>query len=98
MRAYELVLIITPEFEETATREIVEKIQGWITDSGGTIEKQEDWGRKKFAYPIKNHKEGQYFLFQFQFDPAAVADLERNFRLQESILRYLITVLEENNS
>jgi small subunit ribosomal protein S6 len=95
MRDYELVIIITPEFEKTAILELVDKIKGWITDSGGTIKTQEDWGRKKFAYLIRNHKEGQYLRFELELDPSAVADLERNFRLQESILRYLITVQEE---
>ncbi len=90
MRDYELVLIITPEFDETATADIVDKVKAWITEPGGSIEVFEEWGRQKLAYLIRNYKEGQYFLFKFKLEPAAIASLERNFRLQESILRFLI--------
>lgn len=95
MRDYELVFIVTPEIEETATAEIVEKVKGWITETGGTIESSEEWGRQKLAYLIRNLKEGQYYLFNLKLDPSAVATLERNFRLQESILRFLIINQDE---
>lgn len=95
MRAYELVFIVSPELEEEATTEIVDKVSGWITDEGGKINQAEEWGRRKFSYMIGNHKEGQYYLFQVEMDPSLVATLERNLRLQEPILRYLITVQEE---
>lgn len=90
MRDYELVIIITPEFEEPATADIVDKVKSWITENGGSIESFEEWGRQKFAYMIHNQKEGQYFLFNIKMEPPAIATLERNFNLQESILRFLI--------
>lgn len=90
MRDYELVIIVTPEFEEEATADIVDKVKSWITDAGGSIETFEEWGIQKFAYLIHKHKEGQYFLFNLKLEPSAVVTLERNFRLQESILRFLI--------
>lgn len=95
MRAYELVFIVSPELEEEATTEIVDRVSGWITDEGGKINQVEEWGRRKFSYMIGNHKEGQYYLFQVEMEPSLVATLERNLRLQEPILRYLITVQEE---
>ncbi len=90
MRDYELVIIITPEFEEAATADIVDKVKSWITENGGSIESLEEWGRQKFASIVRNHKEGQYFLFNLKMEPSAIATLERNFNLQESILRFLI--------
>ena len=90
MRDYELVFIITPEFEEAATADLVDKVKSWITESGGSTESFEEWGRQKLAYMIHDHKEGQYFLFNVKLEPSAVANLERNFRLQESIIRFLI--------
>lgn len=91
MRKYELVVIVTPEFDEEATSEIIDKIKGWISDSGGSLDNLDHWGRRRFAYEIKDHKEGQYFIFDIDIPPTFVADLERNMRLQEPILRYLIT-------
>ena len=90
MRDYELVIIVTPEFDETATADIVDRVKSWITDTGGSIESFEEWGIQKFAYLIRKQKEGQYFLFNIKLEPSAVATLESNFRLQESIMRFLI--------
>jgi small subunit ribosomal protein S6 len=90
MRDYELVIIVTPEFDEAATADIIEKTKSWITDAGGSIESVDEWGRQKLAYMIRNHKEGQYFLYNIKMEPTAVASLERNFRLQEAIIRFLI--------
>ena len=95
MRDYELVIIVTPEFDETATADIVDKVKSWITESGGSIGSSEEWGRQKLAYLINNLKEGQYFFFNLKLEPTAIAELERNFRLQESILRFLIINQEE---
>jgi small subunit ribosomal protein S6 len=95
MRDYELVFIISPELEEEATTELTDKIKSWITEEGGEIEEVEEWGRKKFSYLIRNHKEGQYFLLRAQIPPTFIATLERNLRLQEPVLRYLITVQED---
>lgn len=95
MRDYELVIIVTPEIDETATAEVVDKVKSWITDAGGSIESLEEWGRQKLAYLIRNQKEGQYYLFNLKLDPTTVINLERNFRLQESILRFLIINKED---
>ena len=95
MRDYELVIIVTPEIDETATADTVEKVKSWITDTGGSIESSEEWGRQKLAYMIRNQKEGQYYLFNLKMEPSAVATLERNFRIQESILRFLIISRED---
>ena len=90
MRDYELVIIVTPDIDETATADVVDKVKTWITESGGSIESSEEWGRQKLAYLIRNQKEGQYFLFNLKLEPTSIINLERNFRLQESILRFLI--------
>ena len=90
MRDYELVIIVAPDIDETATADVVEKVKSWITEAGGSIESFEEWGRQKLAYLIRKNKEGQYFLFNLKLEPTAVANLERNFGLQESIMRFLI--------
>ena len=90
MRDYELVIIVTPEIDETATAEVVEKVKSWITEAEGSIESFEEWGRQKLAYLIRNNKEGQYYLMPLMMLSLPLMNLERNFRLQESILRFLI--------
>lgn len=94
MRDYELVFIVHPDQDETALNETVEKVKGWITETGGTISKVDLWGKRRLAYEIRKQKEGQYVLIRTQMDTAACAPLERNLRLHEPIIRYLLTILE----
>ena len=94
MREYELVFIVHPDLDEIATTEIVERVKGWITEAGGTIDKVDPWGKRKLAYPIRKQNEGQYFLFNTHMTPSFVADLERNLRFVEPVMRFLISLIE----
>jgi len=94
LRNYELVLIVHPELEESAFKELVDRVQGWITDSGGKVSKVDFWGKRQLAYPIRKQMEGQYVLMHSQIEPSRCAELERNIKIQEPILRYLLTTLD----
>ena len=94
MRKYELVCIIQPDLDETAFTGVVEKVKGWIGEGGGTVDKVDVWGRRKMAYIIKKHREGQYVLLNMTMNPAATSDLERNLRYQEPIIRHMLSVAE----
>lgn len=94
MREYELVFIVHPDLDETATNEIVDRVKGWITEAGGTVDEIDPWGNKKLAYPIRKQNEGQYFLLKTHMSPAFVIELERNLRFVEPIMRFLVTNIE----
>lgn len=91
MRNYELMFIVHPDLDETAMSETVEKVSGWITGSGGTVTKVDLWGKRQLAYPIRKQKDGQYVLIQAQMEPTFGAELERNLRFQEPVMRFLLT-------
>jgi small subunit ribosomal protein S6 len=93
MRNYELMCIIQPDLDETAFNGVLDKVKGWITDSGGSIEKAEVWGRRRMAYTINKHREGQYVLLNVSMAPAATFELERNLRYQESIMRHMLSTV-----
>lgn len=95
MRDYELVFIIHPDLEESAFKETVEKIQGWITEAGGSISKVDIWGKRKMAYEMRKQKEGQYVLIKTQMPATFSATLERNLRFLEPVMRFLITSDEQ---
>ncbi len=94
MHKYEVVVIISSDQEETALNALIDKIKSWITDGGGQIDGVDVWGKRRMAYLIRKHREGFYVLFKVQMPAAQTAILERNLRLQESIIRFLITVAE----
>ena len=90
MNKYEAMYIVTPEMEDEAIKGVIEKFFGIITANGGEIEKTDEWGRKKLAYPIDYKTEGYYVLVNFAAAPELPRELERNFRNDESILRYMV--------
>ena len=90
MNKYEAMYIVTPEMDDEAIKGVIEKFSGIITANGGEIEKTDEWGRKKLAYPIDYKTEGYYVLVTFAAAPELPRELERNFRNDESILRYMV--------
>lgn len=94
MRNYELVFIIHPDLDEASVSETVEKVRGWITASGGSVTKVDMWGKRPLAYQIRKQKDGQYVLIQAQMDPSFGAELERNIRFQEPVMRFLLTKMD----
>jgi len=93
MRKYELVCIIQPELDETAFKGAVDRVQNWITESGGNVDRVDVWGRRKLAYPIRKQREGQYVLLNVSLDPKSTRDLERNLRYLETVLRHMLTAV-----
>jgi len=94
MRPYEVAFIIHPDLDETAFKEMLDRIQEWIKSAGGKVLKVDLWGKKKLAYEIRKQSEGQYVFLETEMPPAFCSELERNLGLQESVLRYMITVNE----
>ena len=90
MNKYEVLYVITPELEEEANRAIIEKFAGIITANGGVIENTDEWGKKKLAYPIDYKTEGYYVLVNFEAASELPKELERNFKNDESIMRYMV--------
>jgi small subunit ribosomal protein S6 len=95
MRTYEVVLIVHPELDETAFKEVIEKVQGWITAAGGSISKLDIWGKRRLTYMINKQRDGQYVLITAEFAPAFAAELERLLRFLEPVIRFMITVVEK---
>ena len=94
MREYELVFIVHPDLDDTALKEVVDKVSGWITEAGGVISKVDLWGKRKLAYTIRKQKEGQYVFIKTQMDPGFGATLERNLRFLEPVMRFLLTSID----
>ena len=94
MNTYELVCIIHPDLDDNAFKGIIEKVNGWVSEAGGNVDKVEPWGRRRMAYTIRKQREGQYVLFNITMLPSAAAGLERNISFQESVLRSMLIVVD----
>jgi len=94
MRNYELAYIIDSELDEQSITEVEEKVKGWIEAAGGTIANIDRWGKRRLAYPIQKRNEGYFYFIQIEMPPTAGIIIERDLRLSEQILRFIITSQE----
>ena len=86
---YETVFILNPVLSEDQIKEAVKKFEDYIVAAGGEIVSYENWGLKKFAYPIANKKSGFYHLMEFTAPSSLVAGLETEYRRDERVIRFL---------
>ncbi len=87
MRRYELMVILDPELEEHTVAPSLDKFLNVVRKGGGSVENVDIWGRRRLAYEIKKKTEGIYAVIDLQATPEAVAELDRQLRLNESVLR-----------
>ena len=97
IKQYETVFIATPVLSETQMKEAVAKYTKLITDNGGEIVYQEDWGLKQLAYPIQHKTSGFYYLIEFKADPQFVTTLETQYHRDERIIRFLTVALDKDS-
>ena len=94
-RTYESVVIINASLEDEQVEATISRMQETITTHGGEFIELDKWGRKRLAYPIKKAKSGYYVVFRFSATTDLVATLERNYRLDENVIRYLTIQLDK---
>lgn len=95
-KQYETVFILTPVLSEVQMKDAVQKFKGILTDGGAKIINDEDWGLKKLAYPIQHKTTGFYHLFEFEAESSLIQKLETEYRRDETVMRFLTTVLDKH--
>ena len=95
MNKYEVLYIIDAGMEDQARTELIAHFSTLMTDNGATVEKVDEWGKRRLAYPINFKNEGYYVLVNFSAAPEFPRELERNFEINENIMRYLVTRVGE---
>jgi small subunit ribosomal protein S6 len=91
MRKYEIMYIIAPNLDEAATKEIIERFSGVLTNNGAEIEKVKEMGKRRLAYEIQDFLDGYYVLINVNSAPEAIAEFNRLTKINENIIRVLIT-------
>jgi small subunit ribosomal protein S6 len=87
MRHYEVMVILDPTLDERTVAPSLETFLNVVKTDGGTVNKVDIWGRRRMAYEIDKHAEGIYAVVDLQANPTAVAELDRQLNLNESVLR-----------
>lgn len=95
MPIYESIFIINANLTDEETANAIKKMQDVVAKQGGEMLKFEDWSKKKLAYEIKKQKRGHYVFFQFKAAPAAVAELERTYKMTDSVIKFITVKLEK---
>ena len=95
MRRYETIFILRPSLNEDEITAIIDRSTNILTEVDGQIIELDKWGMKKLAYPIKKDLQGYYVFCDYCSTPDAVAEMERKFRLDDAVLRYM--TLKTNN-
>ena len=94
MKKYEGMFIVKPDMNKEDLQKIESSIEDVIKKNGGNIENFQKWARRRLAYEIKKYVEGEYYLCNFEAEPREIVKIESLYRLNDNILRTLITVKE----
>ncbi len=95
MRKYETFFIVDPDLPDETNSVVDSKVQSIVTANGGEILTYSPWGKRKLAYPIRKRTRGLYVLMEYSGGPDMVAELERNLRIDERILKFITVKLED---
>jgi small subunit ribosomal protein S6 len=95
MKKYEVMLIIKPDLSEDEKKTLFNQISDAVTKNNGNVSAGSVWSEKrKLYFPIKRYREGIYYLLNFTTEPKSITDINHAYKLNENILRVLITKLE----
>jgi small subunit ribosomal protein S6 len=87
LRNYELMVILDPDLEERTVAPSLDAYLNLVRQDGGSVEKVDVWGRRRFAYEVRKKTEGIYAVVELTAEPATVKELDRQLGLNESVLR-----------
>lgn len=94
MNKYESVVIINPNVDEEGIKSLVQKFETLI-NTDGKVEKAEELGKRRLAYEVKKNKEGYYVIFHFEANTSLIAELERNYRITDEVIKFMTIKVDE---
>jgi small subunit ribosomal protein S6 len=96
MRRYETIFIVRPNVGEDEIEAITSRTTSTVENDGGTIFRINNWGLKKLAYLIKKENQGYYVYLNFAGSPVSIAEIERLFKIDDRVLKYLTVKLADS--
>lgn len=95
MNKYESVIIINPSLDEQGIKDVITKFTDLINNNNGKVENVDEMGKRKLAYEIKKQSEGYYVVYTFEANPEFITELERIYRITDSVMKF-ITIRKED--
>jgi small subunit ribosomal protein S6 len=95
-RRYETLILLHPDLGEPGAHEQVARVQALMEEKGAVIAAAHEWGQRDLAYPIAEQRRAFFALFEYRTSPAALAEVERNLRLMDPVLRFLSVRQDED--
>jgi small subunit ribosomal protein S6 len=95
VRKYENFFIVDPDLPDEGVAGLEEKIRSVVQGGDGVVLNYTSWGKKRLAYTVRKRNRGQYILMEFSGTPGLVAELERNMRLDDRVLKFITVKLED---
>ena len=89
MRNYEAMYVLRPDMDEEQINAAVEKFSGIIAANGGEVTKVDHWGKRRLAFEVQKLR-GYYVLCYFTADADLPKELERNFKISDEVIRFLV--------
>ena len=93
-KKYEVMFIVDVANEEVILS-AVDLVKQTITKIGGTVDKEDEWGKRQLAYEVKHQKEGYYVVIDFTAEPSEIKELDRVIKIHEEIIRHIIVKLDD---
>jgi small subunit ribosomal protein S6 len=90
MRPYEVMVILEPSLEESQVQAVINRSSEQVQQGGGTVNRVDKWGKRRFAYELAKRTEGYYVLLDCTSEPAPMSELDRSLRLADDVLRHKI--------
>lgn len=94
LKHYETMFILKPTLTDEETVAQIENVKALIEKNGGEIASCLDMGSRELAYEIEKNKRGYYFVVYFKGNPAGIAEIERNYRINENLIRFIFIKYE----
>jgi small subunit ribosomal protein S6 len=95
-RRYETLVLIHPEQGDPGSKELASRIQRLIEEQGGTVAQVQEWGQRDLAHLVEKQRRAFYVLFEYRSTPKALAEIERNLKLMDPVLRFISVRQAEN--
>lgn len=95
MNKYEVMYVIDPTLEDSVRNELISYFSGIVEKNAGMIDRIDEWGKRRLAYPINDEEEGVYTVINFTSEPSFPAELDRVYKITEGVMRSLIVAHEE---